>query len=164
MKFSNKSQFIRVRWRNMKESYRLDGKELPVIPTPPDCVVKEVWLEGRNLVFAFEDDISVHDAICVQERGAKSLIMTFHLLSDAYDIMLLQWKKSPVSRLFHRPGVYKEIDIQNNPERLTALASGSPEYLCHNVGYCSIIVKLWSRGGIIMDIAADRVELDWVCS
>lgn len=146
----------------MKEIYYLNQKELPVIPTPHDCVIKEIRLDAQNLIFIFEDDISVHDSIQAQKPGAKSLIMTFHLQDDIYDISLLQRKGHAFNRLFHRLGVYKEIDIYKNASKLRALTFLKLEYLYHTVGYCSIILKLWSKDSIIMDITADYVEMDWI--
>lgn len=39
----------------MKEKYYLNGKEVPTIPVPHDCVVKDIKLDDGNLVFIFED-------------------------------------------------------------------------------------------------------------
>lgn len=148
----------------MKEIYHLDKNELPVIPTPHDCVIKEIRLEDQNLIFIFEDDISVHDSIQCQKPQAKSLIMTFHLQNDIYDISLLQRKGHALNRLFHKLGIYKEIDIYKQISKLIDLSSVKLEYLYHYVGYCSIIVKLWSKDNIILDITADYVEMEWIVS
>ena len=148
----------------MEEIYYLNKNDLPVIPTPHDCVIKEIRLDDQDLVFIFEDDISVHDAIQYQKPGAKSLVMTFHLQSDIYDISLLQRKGHPFNRIFHKLGVYKEIDIYKKTDELTALTSSNLEYLYHYVGYCSIIVKLWSKDSVICDITADYVKMEWTNS
>lgn len=148
----------------MKEKYYLNKNDLPVIPTPHDCVINKIRLEGKNLILIFENDISVHDSVRCPKPEAKSLIMTFHLLGDICDISLLQRKRHPFNRVLHRPGVYKEIDIDKDINKLTSLTSSSLEYLYHYVGYCSIILKLWSMGSIILDIPADYVELEWIIS
>ena len=148
----------------MKEIYYLNKNDLPVIPTPHDCVIKEIRLEDQNLIFVFENDISNHDSARYYKSEAKSLIMTFHLESNIYDISFLQRKGHRFNRIFHKLGVYKEIDIYKKINRLTSLTSSSLEYLYHNVGYCSIIVKLWSKNSIILDITADYVELEWIVS
>ena len=37
------------------------------------------------------------------------------------------------------------------------------EYLYHNVGYCSIITKLFLHDTIILDAMIDTVEFEWIC-
>lgn len=72
-------------------------------------------MEGNDLVFVFEDDISYHDGITQSRPGVKSLVIRYHLADDLGD-----------------------------------------------VGYCSIIIKLWSAGSIILDMTVDSVEYQWI--
>lgn len=49
---------LKILWlerKVMKETYYLNGKEVPTIPVPHDCIVKEIKLDDGNLVFGFED-------------------------------------------------------------------------------------------------------------
>ena len=48
---------------------------------------------------------------------------------------------------------------------LTQLTEGRfrLEYLYHNVGYGSIITKLFSGDEIILDAEIDYVEFEWIC-
>ena len=67
----------------------------------------------------------------------------------------------PVPHDCVKEGYYKRL----NNGRITELAKGrfKLEYLYHNVGYCSIIIKLFSGEGIILDAEADYVEFEWIC-
>lgn len=141
----------------MKETYYLNKVELPTIPVPHDCVIKEIQLDGNNLIFVFENDISYHDSIKAFRPDAKSLIIRFHLVDD----ISLFIREKP-NRLFHKPGVYKEIDLTKSNNQLVDLPKKRLEYLYHNVGYCSIIVKLWSSSSIILDMTIDYVEFEWI--
>ena len=66
-----------------------------------------------------------------------------------------------LSKLFSIDGHYKRI----KNSLLTELPEGKFkfEYLYHNVGYCSIITKLFSNGDIILDADIDYVEFEWIC-
>ena len=144
----------------MKETYYLNKSELPTIPVPHDCVVKDVRLDGEYLVFTFEDDISYHDFAKYYRPEARSLIIRFHL-PYADDVCVFVRKK-PI-RFLHKPGAIKELDFIKKNGELINLFKGKLEYLYHNVGYCSIIVKLWSESGIVLDMHADYVEFEWIC-
>lgn len=144
----------------MKEIFYLNGKEIPTIPVPHDCIVRDIKLDNGNLVFSFEDDISYHDSIKNRHPNVKTLIIRFHLLQDIYDINL--FIRSKANRFFHKAGVFKEIDLTKRQNDLINLAKANLEYLYHNVGYCSIIVKLWSSNDIVLDITSDYVEFEWI--
>ena len=144
----------------MKETYYLNGKEVPTIPVPHDCIVKDIKLDDGNLVFSFEDDISYHDSIKNKYPKAKTLIIRFHLIQDIYDINL--FIRSKANRFLHKAGVFREIDLTKRHKDLLTLTKYNLEYLYHNVGYCSIIVKLWSSNDIVLDITADYVEFEWI--
>ena len=66
-----------------------------------------------------------------------------------------------LSKLFSIDGHYKRI----KNSLLTELPEGKFkfEYLYHNVGYCSIITKLFLNGYIILDADIDYVEFEWIC-
>ena len=138
----------------MKEIFYLDNKALPTIPVPHDCVIKEIQIDKQCLAFIFEDDISYHDSIKYIAPKAKSLIVRYHLTDeDAFSIY--KWKKP--KKLSLRKGYYACL----NPSKLLR-SSNKIEYLYHNVGFCSIIIKLFSDEMIIVDVQADYLEYEWI--
>lgn len=143
----------------MKKTYYLNQKELPTIPVPHDCVIDSISLEGQNIEFVFEEDISDHDSIKYHKPDAKSLVIKIHMAYDRDDYSIYRWVKP--KKPFQKEGYYKRL----NNGRITELAKGrfKLEYLYHNVGYCSIIIKLFSGGEIILDAEADYVEFEWIC-
>lgn len=143
----------------MKKTYYLNQKELPTIPVPHDCVIDSISLEGQNIEFVFEEDISDHDSIKYHKPDAKSLVIKIHMAYDPDDYSIYRWVKP--KKPFQKEGHYKRL----NNDRITELAKGrfKLEYLYHNVGYCSIIIKLFSGGEIILDAEADYVEFEWIC-
>ena len=146
----------------MKEKYNLNGESLPTIPEPHDCVIKKVRLKNQSIEFIFEDDISDRDSIKHYKPGAKSLIITYHFAYYPNDYSIYKWVKPNrlLSKLFSADGHYKRI----KNSLLTELPEGKfkLEYLYHNVGYCSIITKLFSDGYIILDAEIDYVEFEWI--
>ena len=142
----------------MKDVYYLNGESLPTIPVPHDCVIKNVNLDNQCIVFVFEDNISYHDSIKFYKPEAKSLIIRYHFAYDTNDFSIYKWVKSKMP--FSKEGHYKRLD---NSE-LVNLSDGKLklEYLYHNVGYCSIITKLFSDGYIILDTDIDYVEFEWI--
>ena len=84
--------------------------------------------------------------------------MRYHLAYDANDFSLYRWEKpsSPDAD----DGCYRCLENS----KLAELPQGEYklEYLYHNVGYCSIITKLFANGFIILDAEVDRVELEWI--
>ena len=147
----------------MKEKYFLNGESLPTIPVPHDCVIKKIQLKDQCIEFIFEDDISYHDSIQYYNPDAKSLIIRYHFAYDTDDFSIYKWVKPMrlLSKLFSLDGHYKRI----KNSLLTELPEGKFkfEYLYHNVGYCSIITKLFSNGYIILDADIDCVEFEWIC-
>ena len=143
----------------MKEVYYLNEKALPTIPIPHDCVINAVNLTDQCIEFVFEDDISYHDSIKYYKPEAKSLIIRYHFAYDTDDYSIYKWVKP--KRPFERDGHYKLLDNSC----LLKLSGGKfkLEYLYHNVGYCSIITKLFSNGPIILDADIDYVEFEWIC-
>ena len=147
----------------MKETYFLNGESLPTIPVPHDCVIKKIRLKDQFIEFIFEDDISYHDSIKYYKPDAKSLIIRYHFSDDPDDYSIYKWIRPNrlLSKLFSKDGHYKRI----KNSLLTELPEGKfrLEYLYHNVGYCSIITKLFSNGYIILDAEVDYVEFEWIC-
>ncbi len=146
----------------MKEIYYLDGKTLPTIPVPHDCVIKNISLKDRYIEFVFEDDISYHDSVRAIKPEAKSLIVRYRLLRDADDLSV--YKRVTPPRLFSKmfsKDRYKRIDHRSFSEWTSG--KYKPEYLYHNVGYCSVITKLFSvNGDVILDANVDRIEFEWI--
>ncbi len=147
----------------MIEKYYLNGESLPTIPVPHDCVIKHIQLKDQSIEFVFEDDISYHDSIQYYKPEAKSLIIRYHFAYDKDDFSIYKWVNPMrlLSKLFSIDGHYKRI----KNSFLTELPEGKFkfEYLDHNVGYCSIITKLFSNGYIILDADIDCVEFEWIC-
>lgn len=145
----------------MHEIYKLNEENLPTVPEPHDCVVKEIKLENNNLIFVFENDISYHDSIKAIRPSAKSLTISYHLLDNIYDINL--FVRTCQSRLLHRFGSYKEIDIAKNISELLDLpnSKGGLCYLYHYVRYNTVIVKLWSSNEVVLELTVDFIVFDW---
>ena len=147
----------------MIEKYFLNGESLPTIPVPHDCVIKKIQLKDQCIEFIFEDDISYHDSIQYYKPDAKSLIVRYHFAYDTDDFSIYKCVKPMrlLLKLFSIDGHYKQI----KSSLLTELPKGKfkLEYLYHNVGYCSIITKLFSYGYIILDADIDYVEFEWIC-
>ena len=147
----------------MKETYDLKGDSLPTIPVPHDCVIRKILLKDQCLEFHFEDNISERDSIRFYKPDAKSLIIRYHFADDPDDYSLYKWVKPNrlLSRLFNKDGHY--IRLKNSV--LPKLTEGKKplEYLYHNVGYCSIITKLFLHDTIILDAMIDTVEFEWIC-
>lgn len=144
----------------MKETYYLNQDTVPTIPVPHDCVIKDIRVGESSISFIFEDDISQHDSIKSIRPGAKSLIVTFHLLTDISDATM--FVRGRANRLLHRPGAYKEIDDTKLEAALHSLAGHNLAYLYHNVGYCSLIIHLWAAKSIVLDLNTDYVLFEWV--
>ncbi len=142
----------------MKEVYYLNKKTLPTIPVPHDCIVKTLSLRDHCIEFVFEDDISYHDSIKNIKPEAKSLIIRYHFANDEDDFAIYKWVKP-------RPFSKAERYIRLDNRTLAKLTEGKlkPEYLYHNIGYCSIITKLCAYREIILDAEVDYVELEWIC-
>jgi len=138
----------------MREIYDLNKETLPTIPTPHDCVVKEIRLEGQTLIFTFEDDIFYHDSIQAIHPTAKSLIIRYHLTEeDAFSVY--HWEKP--GKFSRQNGCYRHLDN----EELFKI-SDRIDYLSQNIGYCSIIIQLSTDDIMILDACVDHLEYEWI--
>ncbi|MGM9970037.1 MAG: hypothetical protein ACI35S_06550 [Anaeroplasma sp.] len=135
----------------MIEIYKLNELNNPAIPNPHDCVIKKITIEKDWLIFEFEDDISYHDSINYLNINAKSLIIRYHLIDD-FNTYFYRLKG-----LFRKEG----FELVTN-EELTKFNSDKLEYLYHNTGYQSIIIKLWCRNSILIDLSCDYIEYEWI--
>ncbi|MEG1814209.1 MAG: hypothetical protein RR337_13045 [Clostridia bacterium] len=135
----------------MIKRYELNNNSLPNMPCVHDCIIKEVHINEDFLIFIFEDDISYHDSIKYISPNSKSLIIRYHLI-DIFNTY--KWK--------HKLSLTKgEGFILEKNDSLIKMAEDRLEYLYHSVGYQTVMLKLWSKGSIIVDISADYVEYDW---
>lgn len=132
-------------------TYRLDESTYPTVPVVHDCVICDVRADGEFLMFTFEPNIGEHDSISHIRPGARSLTIRYHLVDD---IEVFAWKR----RL---PFTRTEGYVARSVTWLAKMAKGRLEYLYHNVGYRSIVLKLWSAGQIIVDVCADYLEYAW---
>ena len=142
----------------MKETYYLNKRKIPTIPVPHDCIIKKINLDNQFLIFTFEDDISYHDSIKCLNIKAKSLIIKYHLIDNIDNYIVYKWFK-PRKNL-SKNGYYKSID--NNKLVELTNTKFKLEYLYHNIGYCSIILKLFLKGYIILDANVDYIEYEWI--
>ncbi len=136
----------------MIEKYYLNADILPTIPVPHDCIIKEITFDSNFLVLRFEDDISYYDSIKYVKPNASSLVIRIHLndpIFDAYEHRL--------RHMLCGEGYYM---INNN--KLKSLCKKRVEYLYHNVGYQSIMIKLFCGGYYLLDIESDFIELNWI--
>lgn len=147
----------------MKEIYFLNGESLPTIPVPHDCVIRKICLTDQCIEFVFEDDISYHDSVRYWKPDARSLILRYHFAHSPADFSVYKWVQPPrfLSKLFSKDGHYKRI--RNSLLAKLPESRFDMEYLYHNVGYCSIITKLFSNGFIILDAEIDYVAFEWIC-
>lgn len=138
----------------MREIYYLDKETLPTIHVPHDCLIKDIQMQNQTLVFTFEDDISSRDSIQFIHPNAKSLIIRYHLIEeDAFSVY--QWKKP--GRFLRKDGCYRLLDNS----QLFSFA-GRLQYAYHNVGYRSIIIKLFADDEVILDAYVDHLEFEWI--
>lgn len=134
------------------ESYSLVDKQLPTIPVPHDCIVKEISLQNSWLIFDFEDDISYHDSIRGIRPGAHGLTMRFRL-TDEKDITIL-------AREIRK---YEVVYVERKRKKLFELAKKGREleYLDHMAAYGFLQIELCSENSCILRLAADRVVMEW---
>lgn len=137
----------------MKETYYLNTDTLPTIPTPHDCVIKEILFDSEFVVLKFEDDISYHDSIKSIMPNALSLEICIHLVDPLFDT----YKYTLGNSLFRKEG-YTLI----NNSKLQNASKRKFEYLYHNIGYQSIMIKLFRYESYLLDINADYIEFDWI--
>lgn len=133
--------------------YYLNNENVPTIPVPNDCVIKKVAIQDDHIVFELEDDISHHDSFQHINNKAKSLIVKIHL-TDSFDTYTKKHYKIP-----RRKNAYVCID---NKKLETIAKRRRLEYLYHDVGYNSIIIKLFCETFIMIDISADYIEYEWI--
>ena len=141
----------------MIEKYYLNSDVLPNLPTPHDCVIEAVTIDKDYLVFTFEKDIAQYDSISSINPNFYSLIIRYHLVDSLF--YTYKWKSH--TTLFGPEGF---VLIEN--KKFISMSKGDKlEYLYHNVGYQSIIVKLFQsrKGGfIIVDAEVDFIEYEWI--
>ncbi len=135
----------------MKEIYRLDGANLPTLPTPHDAIIKHIKREDDFLIFTFEDDISWHDSVKYQSPSAKSLIIKYHLIDD-YTIYYYKWNK------LRKRSEYLELKNEK------ILFEADRGYCFQYVMYRQMIIQTsqkW-RKSYILHLFTDYVEYEWI--
>ena len=120
------------------------------MPVPHDCVIEKIKLDGEYLVFEFENDISHRDSIKYCNHNARSLSVRYHLVDNLIEV----FKK------VYNPLIkgYVETDLNE----LSKPTNRKIEYIYHNVGYRSMIIKLYKGKYYLLDIVADKVEYEWI--
>ena len=136
----------------MIERYELNKELLPTVPSVHDCVIKKIIIDNESLTFIFEDDISCYDSIKYLKPNAKTLIIKYHLIGG-FNTYKRKLKLSLTNK--------EEYVLIANDE-LIKMAEDNLEYLYENVGYESIILKLWNREQVVVDINVDYIEYEWI--
>lgn len=121
-----------------------------ILPLPHDCIIKEIRLEDENLIFIFEDDITYHDSII--NNNAKSLIIKYHLLDKDFKTYVYRSKFA----------LFKEGYQLINNKNIIGIQSIPLEYLYHNQGSYSIIIKLYKKELIMIELEVDYIEYEWI--
>lgn len=132
--------------------YQLNQEHYPTIPCVHDCVIKSITIQDDFLMFYFDDEINKCDSIQYINPKAKTLVIKYHLVDD-FEVFV--WKRR--LSLMKREGY-----VAVKSESIADMTNGRLEYLYHNVGYNSVILKLWNNGSIIVDLMADYVEYEWI--
>lgn len=130
------------------ETYHLDEASLPVIPVPHDCVVKRITVEGRTLVFRFEEDIAQHESIQQYRPNACSLTMRFHMIGDE-PCEVYRWRR-------RIPWIGRAKCWL--PAAIRDLAQTEQMYLTHRVGEGSAVITL---ADAFVDAQVDRIDMIW---
>jgi hypothetical protein len=135
----------------MRRKYYLNKKHLPTIPVPHDFIIKKIEADQEFLSFYFEDDITWHSSAEILFPGAKSLIMRFHLTDPDFDTY--KWKVSKTKGKGYFPYEFHNLKMP---------LKRNLEYLGHNIGYQSVIIKLFRMDFIMIDVEADYVVVETI--
>ncbi len=138
--------------KSVVETYSLTGEALPTIPVPHDCVIKEISLADGWLVLSFEENIARHESVQYSHPNARTLQMRIHLLDEKLNLLAYERRR------------YENVYVERKPKKLFELARREEqlEYLKHFVGYGEMQIELFqSAGSILIDLYADRVEMEW---
>lgn len=130
------------------ETYRLDGETLPRIPVPHDCMVEHITVEGRTLVFHFEEDVNRHVSIQQHHPNARLLTMRFHMIGDE-PCEAYRWRR-------RIPWIGRRKCWL--PAAISDLAQTEQTYLTHRVGECSMVITL---AGAFVDAPVDCIDMIW---
>ena len=121
-----------------------------ILPLPHDFIIKEIRLEDETLIFIFEDDITYHDSTI--NNNAKSLIIKYHLLDKDFKTYVYRSKFS----------LFKEGYQLINNKNIIGIQSIPLEYLYHNQGSYSFIIKLFKKELIMLELEVDYIEYEWI--
>lgn len=135
-----------------EESFDLTEEQIPTIPEPHDCVIREIVLEGEWLVFNFENEISNHDSVSSIHPHAQTLTMKIQL-SREDNIELLAYEHRKYERVYvvRKPGGI--FDLVKKSWRL--------EYLYHKVSHGSMQIELARLGATSTSSVCMPIALYW---
>lgn len=106
------------------------------------------------LFLLFEKDIASHDSVKDISPNLDSLIIRYHLVDPLFDTY--KWK-------LHTSLLGPEGYVLINNKKLISMTKNKKlEYLYQNIGYESIIMKLYQGGYIIIDAHVDFIEYEWI--
>ena len=150
----------------MKAIYYLNRKELPTMPVPHDCPIKEIRVEDQNIVFVFEDDLTGYDTFARMQPQAKSLVIRYHFTESVRDYSIYRWMKP---NLLYKDGCYKcmtDCLTNENHETLVKLTDSTLVYLDHYVSEYSrsFLIRLFSssKNEILIEADVDQIEFEWI--
>lgn len=138
----------------MIEKYRLNEERLPNLPTPHDCIIEEISFDDNYLMFKFEKNIAKHDSVAYKGSNLDSLIIRYHLVDPLFDTYIWKLRTS----LFGTEGYV----LINNNKLLNLAENKILEYLYQNIGYESIIIKLFHNSTIMIEANVDFIEYEWI--
>ena len=133
----------------MKEKYYLNETTLPTLPTPHDCIIREIEYKDEFLIFKFENDLNVYDSIRDINPNINSLVIKFHLCQP--EVYTYKWKNKYFGESFELIDNKKIIKKHN---RL--------EYLYQYVSHYQLIIELFSSVRLFMKIECDYIEYEWI--
>ena len=145
----------------MTERYNLSTDTVPTIPTPHDCVIKDIAFDDEWLILTFKQGTTK-----LMRPEAESLIIRIHLYDPLFFSYENRINDTPSGKGYYLIDNQKltklcnktcEYDYHDGKRRNYTL-----EYLYHYVGYQSIIIKLYCGGYYMLDITSDYIEFDWI--
>ena len=138
----------------MIEKYSLNEETLPNLPTPHDCIIEKISFDDDYLIFKFDKNIATHDSVAYKGPNLDSLIIRYHLIDPLFYTYIWKLRTS----LFGTEGY---VLINNN--KLVKLAQNKRlEYLHQNIGYESIIIRLFDNSNIMIELNVDFIEYEWI--
>ena len=135
------------------ETFNLIGQQLPTIPVPHDCVIKEIALDEGWLILSFEDDLSYHESIKCIHPNARTLTIKFHMIGEPYLELYAYEQRN-----------YENVYVQRKTKKIFTIVKESRklEYIGHHVAFGSMIIELCANQLYIIELQADDIVYEWM--